>query len=370
MKRFSENQSLPIILIVDDVAQNIQVVGNTLRNKLKCELTFATSGSQALDRISKTPPDLILLDVMMPEMDGYEVCDILKADPKTREIPVIFLTAKTETEDIVKGFSAGGADYVTKPFNTDELLARVKTQLALKSQKDLIQQQNNEQKELLHVLCHDLSNPFSSILDGLQLIHDMDSLSEFKPYLLNAVRNGLDVIDLVRKIRKLSDKEEDFRLNSVLLIDLVNESRMMLEAKFEAKKVELVINVEPEVRVVVETVSFVNSVLNNLLTNALKFSNSGSTITVSAAHGDDSKVIIKIVDTGIGMPGNILDNIFNVNKNTTRPGTMGEPGTGFGMPLVKKFIEAYDGDIKVESNEERDYPENHGTTITLTLTSN
>lgn len=137
------------ILIVDDTLQNIQVLGTVLREK-GYQLNVAQNGKQALDMVHKVQPDLILLDVMMPEMDGHETCQHLKADPKTAEIPVIFLTAKVETDDIVKGFELGAIDYVTKPFNATELLRRVQTHLQLSMlQKDLERQVEEKTSQLL-----------------------------------------------------------------------------------------------------------------------------------------------------------------------------------------------------------------------------
>lgn len=126
-----------LILIVDDTPQNIQVIGNILSEE-GYDTGVAMNGKEALNFVLKQLPDLILLDIKMPEMDGYEVCQILKKEKKTEDIPIIFLTAKTETEDIVKGFDVGGVDYVTKPFNTRELLARIKTHVELKISKDEI----------------------------------------------------------------------------------------------------------------------------------------------------------------------------------------------------------------------------------------
>lgn len=134
-KSESNSPQLPLILIVDDVPKNIQVLGSILE-KEECEIAIATDGNQALELIDEVLPDLILLDIMMPGMDGYEVCDRIKAAPKTKDIPVIFLTALIETKDIVKGFQTGAIDYVTKPFHSTELLARVRTHLDLKKARD------------------------------------------------------------------------------------------------------------------------------------------------------------------------------------------------------------------------------------------
>ncbi len=125
----------PLVLIVDDVPKNLQVLGNILRKK-EYNIAAATSGKQALDMVEKVLPDLILLDIMMPDIDGLEVCGKLKKSPRAKDIPVIFLTAKTTTEDIVKGFEVGAVDYLTKPFNSLELLARAQTHIELKRSRD------------------------------------------------------------------------------------------------------------------------------------------------------------------------------------------------------------------------------------------
>jgi len=142
----SDISAKPMILIVDDVPKNIQLLGNILRNK-NYQISFATNGEQALKMINDINPDLILLDIMMPDMDGYEVCKKLKENPKSAEIPVIFLTAKTETEDIVKGFQVGAVDFVSKPFNSPELLARVNTHVQLKNAKKELQNYAGQLKE-------------------------------------------------------------------------------------------------------------------------------------------------------------------------------------------------------------------------------
>ena len=129
------NGTRQLILIVDDYPQNLQVLANTLSRE-ECSLAAAVNGKQALDFTTKYKPDLILLDIMMPDIDGYEVCAKLKSDPATRDIPVIFLTARSETDDLVRGFNAGAVDYITKPFNSAELLARVRTHLLLKKALD------------------------------------------------------------------------------------------------------------------------------------------------------------------------------------------------------------------------------------------
>jgi len=157
----------PLILIVDDTVKNLQVLGTILKAE-NYKIAVATNGNQAISIANDTNPDLILLDVMMPELDGFQTCKKLKSIPGTSEIPVIFLTAKVETEDIIEGFKAGAVDYITKPFNSYELKARVKTHVELKISKDLLEQKNAILKKL-------------SITDGLTGLfnhrYTMDALS-------------------------------------------------------------------------------------------------------------------------------------------------------------------------------------------------
>lgn len=137
MKTNPQEKTTPLILLVDDVPENLQLLGNTLQEE-NYEIAVASCGADALNFVNEVQPDLILLDVMMPDMDGYEVCRRLKKMPQSSTIPVIFITARVETEDIVRGFEAGGVDYVTKPFKPAELKARVRTHIQLHQLKSLL----------------------------------------------------------------------------------------------------------------------------------------------------------------------------------------------------------------------------------------
>ncbi len=365
MKTFHSSEK-PLILIVDDNPKNIQLVGNILRQNVKCDFSFASNGFQALDAIEKNPPDLILLDVMMPELNGFETCKRLKADERFCDIPVIFLTARIESEDIVNGFQHGAVDYIPKPFVPSELLSRVTTQLKIKEHSDIIQQQNDERKQLLHILCHDLSNPFSSLISCLDLISDADMFMKFKDNLMSLAENGLNIIELIRRMRSLDEKGLQLDPNPVNLKKLIEKSLGILKARIATKNIDIAIDIPAEIRVHVESVSFVNSVINNLLSNAIKFSQTGGKIEISAKE-NDREISLNIRDHGIGMPEALCANLFDIRKATSRPGTNGEPGTGFGMPLVKKFIESYDGRLSVSSAESKTSPDNHGTVVEVIL---
>jgi len=350
------------ILIVDDVITNLDLLKGLLVGQYNVKV--ANNGPLAL-KIARMGdgPDLILLDIMMPEMDGFQVCKELKNDPASCDIPIIFLTARTETEDIVAGFEAGGVDYLTKPFNPSELLARVNTQILIKKQKDLILKQNREQKELLHILCHDLANHFGVIIFALDLMKMMpDKINEYLEKIKSATRHGVDIIDLVREMRALQEKK--FEVFPVTLSEIIQESVLLIGDRFDKKNVRLNVDVTEGLQVIAEKRSLVNSVINNLLTNALKFSFDGSQVLVTAYEIEDA-IVLTVEDRGIGMPSDLLEHLFDISKNTSRPGTNGEAGTGFGMSLIKSFVDSYGGTIEVVSKDIHDNPQEHGTKISI-----
>jgi two-component system, sensor histidine kinase and response regulator len=353
----------PQILIVEDSARNIQVLGNTLAGK-GYEIFIARNGAQALEKVDVIMPDLILLDVMMPELDGFEICRRLKSNPVTAEIPVVFLTGRAEPEDIVKGFKLGAVDYLTKPFNPDELLVRVNTQLELQAGRKALKKANNDMKELVHLLCHDLANPMNSVISVLDTIDSYEEFESLKDLLRSSAENGLNVIGLVRDMRCAEENALPFE--TVDLAEALRISTDMLRGRFTAKRLKLAIDVPEGLLIRVEKTSFVNSVLNNLFTNAIKFSHPGSKIEVRAARSDD-RVRLTIQDHGIGIPGGQRGRIFDFNTSTSRPGTDGETGNGFGMPMVRKFILAYQGTIEIDSIEQKEGVTDHGTKVRLLL---
>jgi signal transduction histidine kinase len=224
---------------------------------------------------------------------------------------------------------------------------------------------DQRKEELLRILTHDLVNPLTSAQARVDLmIKKMGNEYQNQFIRLTAnFSNCFEIIDLIRNLLALEKGKYTLKIEQFELEYLVNRSHDMLKEKFVDKKVELVIDIHQKTHVFVEEVSFVNSVLNNLLTNAIKFSDEGSQIFISAAEeGEITQVTIK--DQGIGIPPKILENLFSPHEATSRKGTGGEKGTGFGMPLVKKFVECYEGTIQINSIEEGS---EHGTTISIYL---
>jgi len=349
------------VLIADDTVENIDILYSLLKDEYS--IMVAKNGIEVLKLVNeKKRPDLILLDILMPEMNGFDTIYELKKNPETKDIPVIFLTSLTEVEDVVQGFDLGAVDYVGKPFNAPELLSRVKTQITIKQHEDLIKERSDELKEMLQIMCHDLASHFSVIKSSIWLADNKADVTfdNYKDRIKMATYNGIDIINLVREMRTMEDKKLD--LESIKVSELLKEALRLHQDNLEKKKIKMDIDVPKDLHVIVEPRSFINSVANNILSNAIKFSYEKSLILISA-HSSDEGVVLKFKDSGIGIPDKLLNDLFDLTKKTSRPGTSGEKGTGFGMPLIKKFVELYGGKIMITSSENK----NHGTEITLLL---
>ena len=199
----TEQNKAERVLIVDDTLQNIQVLGTVLREQ-QYQINVAQDGLQALEMVAKVPPDLILLDIMMPGMDGFETCKRLKADEKTREIPIIFLTAKVETEDIVHGFELGAVDYVTKPFNSTELLARVKTHLTMQGMRKELKAYNEQLEQMVAERTAELQVAHRKLQLQVRELDGRDRLGHAQMTLESVDQAYETILEVVRDVLKVS----------------------------------------------------------------------------------------------------------------------------------------------------------------------
>ena len=355
------NRSDYKILIVDDVMSNVLLLKILLTNE-KFQVCTANCGKACIEQAKTEHPDLILLDVMMPDINGFDTAVIMKKDPELADIPIIFLTALNTPADLVHGFQVGASDFLTKPFNKEELVMRVMQQISLVAAKRIIEQQNRELKATLSnrdkmysVIAHDLRSPMASIRMVLNLVVQSASEETVGPELYalldQANRESEEVHDLLDNLLKWT-KSQTGRLNVVVqdldLNDIVPGVVEIFEMIAQTKQIKLDLQRSPEPLVVHADNDMLKTVVRNFLSNAIKFSPENSTIEITMAReGDFAKVGVR--DHGVGIAADRLATIFH--KGETTYGTGGEEGSGLGLQLCQDFARKNGGDCTVESVE-------------------
>ena len=353
------NRSDYKILIVDDVVSNVLLLKILLTNE-KFQVLTAANGNQCIEQTRMEKPDLILLDVMMPDLSGFDVAVILKKDPETRDIPIIFLTALNSPSDLVKGFQVGANDFLTKPFNKEELVMRVMHQIELVAAKKTIVRQNEELKRTINnrdkmysVIAHDLRSPMASIRMVLNLVVNVVSKDvvgdEVFGLLDKANRESEEVHDLLDNLLKWT-KSQTGRLNVVMqdidLNDIVPGVVDIFHMIADMKGIKLQYLSEHEHLVVRGDNDMLKTIIRNFLSNAVKFTDEGKSIEVYCCNeGDFARVSVR--DHGVGISPERVETIFH-NGETTY-GTGGEEGSGLGLQLCQDFARKIGGDVRVES---------------------
>ncbi len=353
------NRSDYKILIVDDVVSNVLLLKILLTNE-KFQICTASNGRECIEKTKSERPDLILLDVMMPDLNGFDTAVILKNDPETANVPIIFLTALNTPSDLVQGFKVGASDFLTKPFNKEELIVRVMQQISLVAARRIIMEQNEELRhtisnrdKMYSVIAHDLRSPMASIRMVLNLF-----VSAVSPDMI-----GRDLYDLIDKANRESEethslldnllkwtKSQTGRLNVVYQDFEINDVVLGVVDIFviiaETKHIRLNCNLGTENLKVHADTDMLNTVIRNFLSNAIKFSNENSTIDITVARsGDFARISVR--DHGVGISEDRLASLFSSGKTTY--GTKNEEGSGLGLQLCKDFAVKNGGDVEVES---------------------
>lgn len=349
------------ILIVDDVPENLQVLGSMLQRK-GYEINVASSGMDALSLVEKNQPDLILLDVAMPQMDGFQVCEALKQNDVTKNIPVVFLTAHSDKERIVRGFQVGGVDYITKPFHAAELLARVHTHLELKfSREELLrrntalQHLNDEKNELMGIVAHDLKNPLNGIRGIAEILIKDESLPrdqsvEFFTSIFDSAEKMFALIKNLLSINAIERGAITLQIQPVALAGIVEHIVTMYQQRASNKNIIISLDNQPAVVEADETA--IVQILDNLISNAVKYSPFDKKIYISVNSTSDEEqpvVQIRVRDEGPGLTEDDKNRLFGKFARLSAKPTGGEHSTGLGLSIVKKMVEAMKGKVWCES---------------------
>ena len=353
------NRSDYKILVVDDVMSNVLLLKVLLTNE-KFQVITANGGNKCVEMAKSEHPDLILLDVMMPDISGFDTAVILKKDPDTADIPIIFLTALNAPSDLVHGFQVGANDFLSKPFSKEELIMRVMHQISLLAAKRIIVQQNDELKrtignrdKMYSVIAHDLRSPMASIRMVLNLVVNCLSREvvgdEIFDLIDKANRESEETHDLLDNLLKWT-KSQTGRLNVVFqdfdLAEVVPGVVDIFVMIAETKHIELKLDMGASPIMVRADKDMLKTVIRNFISNAIKFSNEGSSIDIFVTV-QDKFAKINVRDHGVGISEDRLHNLFRAGKTTY--GTNNEEGSGLGLQLCQDFAEKNGGSVCVES---------------------
>ena len=345
----------PYILLVDDTEANLRVLGPLLRNQ-GWSVAAVTSGAQALELIARRPPDLVLLDVMMPDMDGFEVCRRLHADPATRDLPVLFITALTDEAGIIRGFQEGALDYIVKPFRPDELVARVRTQLTLRltlrkaeTQAADLARLNAEKDRFYSILAHDLRSPLAGLLGlceamaGAPKEFSPDEVAEAAGEMAKSARNLYQLLENLLEWALLQTGRMECRPESIEISSILHEMAALFSPSAQHK--DITMHLEVRSAPAWADRRMVQAVFRNLLSNALKFTPARGSVQLRC-RTESKRVVGEIEDSGVGLSDAQLRSLFfRESKPVSHPGTAGERGTGLGLVLCAEMLERLGGTI-------------------------
>jgi len=332
------------ILIVDDTPANLGVLVETL-GAAGYRLMVAEDGEEALAQTEQTRPDLILLDVMMPGIDGFETCRRLKQRETTRDVPVLFMTALSETADKVKAFAAGGVDYITKPIEHEEALARVRTHLTLRRLRRELEEQLALKEKFMRIAGHDLRNPLCLILMSGAMARREKGVP---PKVLQCLDNIADstmqmrrIIDTFLELRASADESATGRAD-LQLIAMAATRQHDLAA--DQKKIELRCEPGGELPPAACDAGLAYQAFANYISNALKFTRPGGRVAVRVRLTENQTMVrAEVADSGPGGPEDERGKLFQERGAVSVKPTGGEESHGVGLSIVKHLIESQCG---------------------------
>jgi two-component system sensor histidine kinase/response regulator len=344
------------ILIVDDVAANVLLLKVLLANE-KFQIVTARNGREALEQVKAENPDLILLDVMMPEMSGFEVAERLRSNPETEEIPIIFLTALNGSSDVVKAFHSGANDFISKPFNKEELMIRVRHQISLVAAKRALIERNEElhrtitsRDKLYSVIAHDLRSPLGSIkmvLNMLIINLPAETIGEEMHELLTVANQTTEetfaLLDNLLKWTKSQIGRLKICYQDTNIVEIIQSVIEVFNMVASLKGIT--VRLESPDRILASAdIDMVKTVVRNLLSNAIKFSAENSEIVITATT-ENGMAIVSVKDTGCGIAEEDQGKLLHADTHFSTFGTNNEEGSGLGLLLCQDFVKKNNGKL-------------------------
>jgi signal transduction histidine kinase len=381
-----------LILIVDDTPVNLDTISTVLID-VGYEIAIATSGEKALQLLQRRSPDLILLDVRMPGIDGFETCQRIKANPETWDIPIVFMTSLIDINNKIKGFSCGAVDYISKPFQEQEILARVRTHIqlrlltknleqqvaeqtaSLRIAKEALEKANISKRSFLSTMSQEIKIPIETMLRLTEQLQEQKygTLNSQQVEDLGKIeRTGNHLISLISNTLKLTNIESgqlQLDIDEIEIEELCRSCLVAIRSRATQKNIELIFNIEPNLPKIAIDERHIRQVIINLLNNAIKFTSIG-TVTLSVTKGmltnseNISCIRIAIADTGIGIAPANIKQLFQPFVQITNLAGDRHEGNGLGLILAKQIVELHHGQISVNSTE------NVGSCFTIELPFN
>lgn len=376
-----------IILVVDDNPTNLEILDHALTQE-GYKVRIEAEGLNVIKQARLSIPDLILLDIMLPDLNGFEVCKQLKADPLTEGIPIIFMTALADPVDKIKGLNLGAVDYITKPFQKEELLARVRGHVQLRQLNKTLELQNQQLIELKNELenrvaertaelsqalekekelnqlksrfitmaSHEFRTPLAIISSSSGILQNFsDRLSEKRKQehletIQNTIKHIIQVLDDVLMINQAEAEKIEVKLEPLDIIKFCRHLKEEIEASFISHEIDFYIDLGDEIfnnyQLVLVDKKLLRQIITNLLTNAIKYSPDHNLVNFSLSR-KDNQLILKISDYGIGIPPSDQVHLFEYFQRGSNVGTL--PGTGLGLSIVKKCVDLHQGEITLDS---------------------
>jgi len=378
---------LNTILIVDDLAENIEILGTVLR-KNNYKVAVAMNGKEAISIAKSVKPDLILLDISMPGMDGLAVCKLLKEESSTDSIPVVFVTAKTESEDIIAGFSTGAVDYITKPYKSAELLMRIKTHLTITRLQKELQKTNArlEQKviertlelqtakekaetsdklksEFLSQISHEIRTPLNAVISSATLIESemQDNIDEYLKPIFQSLKKGtfriIRTVDMILNMALIHTHSYELKKEKLDIAELLLITSLKYRSAAKEKGLSFLFNSSLKEAYIHGDYHAVTEIFEHLLDNAINYTKKGF-VKVDSTETDD-EYAVSVEDSGMGISEDFLSSLFTYFSQEDTGYTRKFDGNGLGLALTKKYCEMHNASISVKSRK------NEGSSFTV-----